>query len=247
MDTKKIYIGTSGWSYKDWKEIYYPSKMKPAEWLSFYAQEFDTTEINASFYRLPTEKTVINWVNKVPEGFKFCPKMNKYLTHLKKLTEPEEPLERFFSVFDHMGTSCGPILVQLPPSLHYDADTTIHFFELLKDKHAEYDFALEVRHNSWLEKEPLALLKKYNIAFVISQSGVGFPYKEVITSHNIYVRFHGPKELYKSLYTNEEMKGYATKFKRWIKSGHTVWVYFNNDYYGNGIANARMVKNYMGI
>src|SRR6186997_30474 len=91
----KIHIGTSGWSYKDWVEIFYPKKVKTKDWLSHYAKTFDCTEINGSFYRLPSKQTVINWVNMVSKQFKFCPKMSRYLTHLKKLREPEEPLERF--------------------------------------------------------------------------------------------------------------------------------------------------------
>src|SRR5689334_18994602 len=98
----KFRIGTSGWSYKDWKNVFYPKNIRTSDWLSFYAKTFDSTEINSSFYRLPSKETVISWVNSVPKNFKFCPKMSRYLTHMKKLRAPEEPLERFFSIFAPM-------------------------------------------------------------------------------------------------------------------------------------------------
>src|SRR5437764_7135515 len=115
-----IHIGTSGWSYKHWKELFYPKTVKAADLLSYYAKTFDTTEINGSFYRMPTEETVIKWTQQVPSDFLFCPKMSRFLTHMKKLRNPEEPLERFFSVFDHMQSMMGPILFQLPPMLKFN-------------------------------------------------------------------------------------------------------------------------------
>lgn len=241
MKPGKIHIGTSGWSYKDWKEIFYPEKMKSTDWLSFYAQSFDCTEINTSFYHMPLAQTVQNWVEKVPARFKFCPKISRYLTHMKKLLDPEEPLQRFFEVFAQVKKHLGPVLIQLPPSLGFKAERTTHFFEVLKTTYKAYDFALEVRHNSWLTSEAYALMKKYNIAFVISQSGAGFPYAEEVTAKHIYVRFHGPKKLYASLYTENMMREYAEKISNWQKAGHDVWVFFNNDFYGYGIDNARQL------
>jgi len=243
----KIHIGTSGWSYKDWKGIFYPEKMKSTDWLSFYAKSFDTTEINTSFYHLPKPQTALNWVEKVPEGFTFCPKISRYLTHMKKLNDPEEPLSRFFEVFAPVKQHLGPILVQLPPFLKFNAEVVTYFFEVLKKDYKEYDFALEVRHDTWMEKAPIALMKKYDIAWVISQSGVGFPYAEHITSKNIYFRFHGPRKLYDSFYSDEMLHEYALKFKKWHKAGHTLWIYFNNDWHGYGIDNANTLKKMLKI
>src|SRR4051812_23915574 len=116
MKTGLVHIGTSGWSYKHWRGIYYPEEMKPTDYLAFYAQSFQVSEINSSFYNLPKVATVEGWVKKVPKGFMFCPKMSRYLTHMKKLHDPEESLERFFEVFEPMRKHMGPVLVQLPPS-----------------------------------------------------------------------------------------------------------------------------------
>lgn len=247
MEQGSIHIGTSGWSYKDWKGVFYPGKMPSSEWLSYYAMWFDTTEINSSFYHLPRLQTALNWSNKVPAEFSFCPKMSRYLTHMKKLQDPKEPMSRFFEVFDPIKTHVGPILIQLPPSLKYNKAIVSSFFNLLQHTYSDYDFALEVRHVSWLNEEAIALLKKYHVAWVISQSGVGFPYAEHLTAHDIYFRFHGPGTLYNSFYDNEMLAHYARKFKKWAKAGHALWIYFNNDYYGYGIDNALTLKKMMDI
>jgi uncharacterized protein YecE (DUF72 family) len=184
---------------------------------------------------------VLNWVDKVPAHFKFCPKMSRYLTHMKKLNEPEEPLQRFFEVFSHAKKYLGPVLIQLPPSLKYNEEVARNFFEVLKHRYHTYSFALEVRHTSWMEQPAIKLLEEYDIAFVISQSGVNFPYAEFVTSKNIYIRFHGPQELYASLYSEETMKEYGRKIKKWAKAGHDVWAFFNNDWYTYGIRNAKQL------
>jgi uncharacterized protein YecE (DUF72 family) len=235
----KIHIGTSGWSYKHWKGIFYPPKVKAADWLSFYAETFKTTEINGSFYRLPSEETVIKWTQQVQDDFIFCPKMSRFLTHMKKLNDPEEPLERFFTVFEPMKNKMGPVLIQLPPFLKFNYDKAEHFYSLLKGKYKYYEFVMEVRHDTWLQEESLTLMTKYDIGFVISQSGTNFPYSEMVTAKNIYVRFHGPKELYASSYSDEMLKDFAKKFHHWTKEGHIIWVYFNNDIHGYALEDAK--------
>lgn len=237
-----IHIGTSGWSYKHWKGIFYPAKLAAAKWLPFYAQTFSTTEINGSFYRLPSQETVIKWTEQVSAGFVFCPKMSRYLTHMKKLKNPEEPLERFFGVFEPMKNKMGPVLIQLPPQLPFHYETADYFYHLLKTQYRDYEFVIEVRHRSWLQDESLVLMTKYDVGFVISQSGEKFPYAEEITAKNIYVRFHGPKELYASSYSDEMLQAFAIKFKNWERQGHVVWAYFNNDILGHAIKDAERLK-----
>ncbi len=132
MGSQHIHIATSGWSYKHWKEIFYPPKMKATDYLSYYAKHFDITEINTSFYRLPNPETVLGWMKKVPRGFKFCPKMSRYLSHMKKLREPEESLERFFEVFEPMKNTMGPVLIQLPHMIKFNYEVSDNLFKLLK-------------------------------------------------------------------------------------------------------------------
>ena len=182
MSLDNIHIGTSGWSYRHWKENFYPKGTKPADYLSHYAQYFSTTEINTTFYHLPRLSTVENWLHKVPDTFRFSIKMSRFLTQTKRLKEPEEPLERFFTAIEPVKHLCGIILLQLPPSLSFDYERADHLFSILKTEYKDYQFALEVRHNSWLEVDSISLFTKYEIAFVIAQSGNRFPYAEMITA-----------------------------------------------------------------
>ncbi len=239
MSLTNIHIGTSGWSYKGWKENFYPKGTKAADYLSYYAQHFTTTEINSTFYNTPRQSTVENWALKVPPAFLFCPKMNRYITQLKKLNEPEAPLQRFFTAIEGIQPVCGPVLVQLPASLRFEYDKTEYFYKLLKQEYNQYEYALEGRHISWLDNDSLNLMAKYDIAFVISQSGKKFPYAEFVTSKNIYVRFHGPEALYASSYSEEMLSSYAEKFLQWVKEGHVLWAYFNNDINGYAVPNAK--------
>jgi uncharacterized protein YecE (DUF72 family) len=234
-----IHIGTSGWSYKHWKGIFYPRKLKATEWIRFYSEHFQCTEINGSFYKLPTEETVIEWTKKVPDNFLFCPKMSRFLTHMKKLNEPEEPLERFFGIFEPMKKMMGPVLLQLPGILKFNYDKAEHLYSLMKRNYKKKEFVMEVRHDSWLQEESLTLMTKYDIGLVISQSGDRFPYSEKITAKNIYIRFHGPHELYASSYSDHLLKDFAKKFKKWEKQGHVIWAFFNNDIHGYAIEDAK--------
>jgi uncharacterized protein YecE (DUF72 family) len=245
MSKGKFHIGTSGWSYKDWVGIFYPKNLKTTEWLAHYAKTFDCTEINASFYRLPQKKTVINWVNKVPRHFLFCPKMSKYLTHIKRLKDPEEPLERFFEIFEPMKEKLGPVLIQLPATVKFDYDIAAHFYKLLKRKYRQYSFAMEVRHETWFTEDSYTLMAKYDVAFVMSHSGNHFPYAETITAKNIYFRFHGPGSLYNTKYDDATMQKYAKLFKKWMSKGHELWIFFNNYWYGYGIENALALERFI--
>lgn len=233
-----IHIGTSGWSYKHWRNIFYPSRLPSSSWLPYYAQTFPVTEINASFYRLPSKETVEKWVQQTPDDFLFCPKMSRYLTHLKKLREPEEPLNRFFEVFEPMSKKMGPVLVQLPPQAPFRYDIAAPFFELLHRQYNPYHFVLEARHPSWLHNDALMLMAGHKIGWVIAQSGVSFPYSEVVTAQTIYVRFHGPAALYASSYSDEQLQNFADKFLHWQKEGHAIWVFFNNDVHGYALNDA---------
>lgn len=223
------HIGTSGWSYAGWKGDFYPAELPLRKHLEFYTSKFDTVELNASFYHLPRETTAINWNNNTPGNFKFCPKLSRYLTHIKRLKEFEEPLQRFFTVFDHLHNKLGPVLIQLPPSLKFEKEFIEPFFKHLSDKYRNYRFALEVRHTTWLDENALNLMRKHNLAFVISQSGGFFPYAEHITSDAIYVRFHGPGALYSSNYSPQYLSAFARKIRSWMDDNHEVWCFFNND------------------
>ncbi|WAC13831.1 DUF72 domain-containing protein [Dyadobacter pollutisoli] len=234
----KIHIGTSGWSYKHWKGVFYPPNVKPASYLSFYAEHFSVSEINSSFYKLPLKSTVEKWIQQVPEGFLFCPKMSRYLSHLKKLHEPKEPLERFFNIFEPIIKYLGPILIQLPANLKFNETVVTDLFKILNDDYGDYRVAMEVRHLSWFSDESTSLMRKYNVTLVFAQSD-RYPYLEQVTAKDIFIRFHGPHSLYSSSYSGKVLEEYAAKFIDWTKKGHTVWAFFNNDVGGHAIMNAK--------
>jgi len=144
-----------------------------------------------------------------------------------------------------MQSQMGPVLIQLPKTVAFDRNVAEHFYALLNQQYASYKFAMEVRHETWMTDDNYALMSKYNVAIVISHSGNHFPYAEVITSKNIYFRFHGPGSLYNTKYDEKTMNKYAHLFKKWLDEGHELWIFFNNDWFGYGIENALSLRTYL--
>lgn len=239
----RLYIGTSGWSYKHWEGIFYPKEVKLAKYLEYYTTKFNCVELNSSFYHLPQKKTVSGWVQRTPDAFKFCPKLSRYITHQKKLIDIEEPLQKFFDLFEEMKKKLGPVLIQLPPGLEFDPSLIEEFLELLKKRYHSHRFAIEVRNRTWITDHFFNLLEKYGIAFVIADSGTRFPYHETVTTDFVYLRFHGHESLYASNYSEADLAGYAQKIKHWLEQGNKVWGFFNNDFHGFAVKNAERLRN----
>ena len=165
-------IGTSGWSYKHWKEIFYPSEVPVSQWLRYYGDHFSTVEVNATFYRLPKPETFRNWYQKTPDDFLWAVKASKYITHTSRLKDAEEPLERLYQAIAPLREKMGPILFQLPPSLSFDRDLFLSFCENLKPS---FRHTLEIRHSSWIDPSVFEILKSYKIAFCISDTAGRYP------------------------------------------------------------------------
>ncbi len=235
--TSKIHIGTSGWIYDHWREVFYPKDCPKAKWLDFYTRHYGTVELNASFYRLPKPQTFENWSERTPDNFLWAVKANRYITHIKRLKDPEEPLERFFGSADALKEKLGPILFQLPPSLSFDEEVFSRFCKQLKGDRL---YVLEVRHPSWAqEKRAIDILRDNNIAFCVSDTAGRYPYIEEDTATFIYIRLHGSKKLYASEYSEEELQTYAGKIRDWSKD---TYLYFDNDFGGYAIKNAKRLK-----
>jgi uncharacterized protein YecE (DUF72 family) len=234
--TPKIRIGTSGWSYPHWKELFYPQDCRQSQWLEFYAEHFDTVELNATFYRLPKSKTFENWRLRTPDDFLWAVKANKYVTHTKRLNEPYEPLKRFYEAASGLKEKLGPVLFQLPPSLSFDEETFRHFCQSLNPS---VSHALEVRHPSWINDLLFAILEEHNIAFCIADTAGRYPYHETVTADFVYIRLHGSEKLYASEYSEEELRVWAKKIKEWNKE---TYLYFDNDFGGYAVKNARRLK-----
>jgi uncharacterized protein YecE (DUF72 family) len=236
-----LYIGTSGWSYR-WKGLFYPEDMKSADYLPFYAQHFNCTEVNSSYYHFTMAKTIEKWLEQTPPDFKFCAKLNQEITHKRKFEDIDEPLDKFMSRYLLMGARLGPLLIQIAGSFRFDRPVAEGFYRVLRDKYPDTKFALEVRHNSWFSEESLDLLRDYDITFVIASSGKRFPYLETTTNETVYLRLHGDERLYSSSYPDERLERYAYMINDWLLDGKEVWMFFNNTMFGSAIQDSKRLQ-----
>ncbi len=236
---KKIHIGTSGWYYQHWLGSFYPPEMKSRDFLNYYSRNFSTTEINNSFYQLPAAKTFINWQKTVPADFLFAVKASRYLTHMKKLKDSQQSLEKFIDRVSLLKDKLGPILFQLPPRWNVNAERLDNFLKALPKS---YRYAFEFRNQSWFEEEIKEILKKHQAAFCIYDLENNLSPKW-ITANFSYIRLHGPEKLaYQGKYSQKELKDWAAFLKRLANQGKEVFCYFDNDQKGYATENALMLK-----
>jgi uncharacterized protein YecE (DUF72 family) len=231
-----IRIGTSGWDYPHWQQVFYPPSLQKIRWLEFYASRFDTVELNAAFYRQPNAATVAKWHDRTPPGFLWAVKANRYITHIRRLRDVSKPLCRFYSVIKGLREKLGPVLMQLPPRLAFDEGLARSFLAALDPglRHV-----LEVRNSSWINERVFELLAEHNVAMCIADTAGCFPVSEAVTADFIYVRLHGSRELYASKYTGAELQVWAEKIRRW---GMDTYVYFDNDHAGHALQNALRLR-----
>ena len=233
------FIGTSGYYYPGWISEFYPEGMSSNYFLEYYEQFFNTVEINSTFYHMPRATTIKNLKKKLKEDFVVSVKLNRTITHQKRLKDVKDLLDNFFESVFVLGNNLGVILVQLPPSLKKDEKLLLSFIEMLPKK---VKFAIEFRHKTWLEESVFNILRKYNIAFVVTH-GDNYPFLKIDTAEFAYIRLHGPKELYASSYSEEELKEWAIYIKSLNGKGLSTFVYFNNDFYCYAVKNALTLKN----
>ena len=231
-----IKIGTSGWQYGDWKELFYPSDLKSADKLKFYSKYLNTVEINSTFYHMPRITTIEKWKSDTPDDFKITIKLNRYFTHSKKLNIDEEFEQKFNDFINNISVlenKLGVLLVQLPPSLKFDLNKLERFLNLINNR---VKVALEARNDTWFNDETKNLLEKYDVYWVINDSPNKWPSIEWIINKKVYIRMHGRKKLYSSKYTEHELD----ELLKFIKSRSVIdgYIYFNNTMGGSGILNA---------
>jgi uncharacterized protein YecE (DUF72 family) len=241
MSAPALRIGTSGWNYKHWRGIFYPLDLRPAAWLAFYLQHFDTVEINYSFYRLPARENFALWAEQVPATFTFAVKGNRFITHLKRLREPDEPVERFFERATALGPTLGPVLWQLPPHFHRDLDRLATFLAALP---RDYRHAFEFRHDSWFVQPVYDVLAAHDAALCLADRGGGTSPLE-ITATWTYVRFHGGLADGWG-YTDAQLHTWAERLADYRARGLPIYAYFNNDPGGHAIWDARRLRALLG-
>ncbi|MFO8141014.1 MAG: DUF72 domain-containing protein [Marinobacter sp.] len=222
----EIRIGTSGWDFDSWRGSFYPDGLGGEALLPEYAHHFNTVELNNSFYRLPAQTSVKAWREASPDGFLFSAKASRYLTHMKKLKDAGEGLDRFLAALAPFGSKLGPVLFQLPPRWRVNVGRLTTFLERLP---RGYRYAFEFRDTSWLCDEVYEILKEYNVALCYYHYK-GYRSPPVATADFVYIRLHGPGEkAYTGSYDGRTLAGLARRFVNWAREGRDVFCYFDND------------------
>lgn len=242
----QLRIGCSGWNYGHWRGgVFYPVRCPARRWLTFYAERFDTVEVNSTFYRLPRRDAVARWVEQTPPDFLFAVKVSRYLTHVKRLREIDVHLplllERIAPLVD--GGKLGPLLWQLPPGFVRDDD---RLAEALAAFPSDFQHAVEFRHQSWFAPRPLELLADYGVALVVADRPDGPRLEQAeLTAGFSFVRFHHGSRGRRGNYSDAELADWAETLRGWSRRGD-IYAYFNNDWEGFAPRNAVELKRLTG-
>jgi uncharacterized protein YecE (DUF72 family) len=238
MTGARCHVGTSGWVYPHWRGTFYPAGLAQTRWYGHYAQSFDTTEINYSFYRLPSEKAFDRWREQAPPGFLYAVKANRYLTHIKRLKDVDEALEQFVSRSRRLGDRLGPILWQLPPHWRSDAEVLASFAARLP---RDMVHAFEFRDPRWFTASVKEVLERFGLALCIyDMPGLSCP--SWIIGDVVYLRFHGSGTVYGGLYGEDVLRPWADRIRAWLNENRTVYAYFNNDACGYAVQDALTLR-----
>ena len=235
-----VHIGTSGWSYAHWTNVLYPEGLPAKQRLHYYARQFQTVELNASYYHWPSDSAFANWQRRLPDGFVLTVKTPRALTHAKRLYGPESWLAHICQGLDRLGPKRGVLLVQLPRSASFDPLRLAYFLECVPDG---LRVCIEFRNPTWLQDSTFTLLEEHGAAYCV-MSGAGLPCVLRATGPFVYVRLHGPDHhhLYAGTYSDDDLRWWADRVREWQDMGKDVFVYFNNDGGGNAMRNALTLK-----
>lgn len=244
MSKGRIFLGTSGYSYQDWKGVFYPKDVKPNEWLEYYAKFFGTVELNVTFYRLPKTSVFSGWYKRTPKNFRFAVKGSRFITHIKKLKSCNGPLKLFFSRIKALKEKLGVVLWQLPPSFKADSKRLQSFLKSLKKyKHTRHVF--EFRNETWFREDIFRILRNGGVS-LCSADWPTFCNDIHIMADFLYLRRHGQgAKLYDGCYTKRQLEKDAKIIKKYLKEKKDVYIYFNNDMHGYAVKNAKELKKYL--
>jgi uncharacterized protein YecE (DUF72 family) len=234
-----IRIGCSGWNYADWRGRVYPKGCPASRWLEYYATLFDTVEVNSTFYRLARRDAVARWVEQVPEGFIFALKGSRYLTHMKRLTDMPQGIARFYERIEPLVETphMGPVLWQLPGNFHRDDERLAAAIDALPPGRHTFEF----RHPSWFTEDVYALLRERKVALAIGDDPRRPFQTDEITAEFTYVRYHYGHRGRNGNYSQSELDEQAKRLKKLARKAD-LFVYFNNDWCGYAVNNARYLR-----
>ncbi|MDQ3879877.1 MAG: DUF72 domain-containing protein [Chloroflexota bacterium] len=225
----QVRIGCSGWQYRHWAGEFYPADLPQKRWLEHYARTFDTVEVNNSFYRLPPRTVFVAWRRRSPDGFSFAVKASRYLTHVKRLKDPTEPIDRLWQSATGLEHKLGPMLYQLPPRWHRDVGRLEAFLAAVPRGPLQ---AVEFRDPSWYADETYEVLERHAVAMCVhDMSGSASPLRFV--GPFVYVRFHGSGARYGGRYPDRVLDEWADRLGRERETDRDVFAYFNNDVGGH--------------
>jgi uncharacterized protein YecE (DUF72 family) len=244
MAVMAVHIGTSGWSYAHWTSVLYPENLPAARRLDHYTRQFQTVELNASYYRWPSDAAFESWQQRLPEGFLLTVKAPGSLTHRKRLHDPDKWLARIGQGLDRLGSKIGVLLAQLPSMVAVDLPRLAYFLERVPPG---LRICVEFRNPTWLQDGTFELLEKHGAAYCV-MSGAGLPCVLRATAPFVYVRLHGPDHdhLYAGSYSDDDLRWWANCVRDWHGMGRDVFLYFNNDGGGNAVRNALTLKGMLG-
>lgn len=242
--TPQVRVGTSGWNYDDWTPEVYPPGLPKAKRRDVYASQFDTVELNASFYHWPKETSFPMWRDALPPGFRMTVKAPKNLTHVTRLRGLPQWQETLARDWASLGDKAGLFLVQLHPQHPFEPDVLDRFLAGLPPS---MRVGMELRHESWQNETTQQILRDHGAAYVVL-SGPKLPCHLWATADFVYVRFHGPHptKMYVGEYSAADMAWWGERGREWLAQGREVWAYFNNDYDANGVRNARQLRTELG-
>ncbi len=231
----EIRIGCSGFSYKHWKDVFYPHGLPERKWLQYYSSVFSSIELNVTFYHLPTEAAFNAWYRDTPSGFQFAVKGSRYITHVKRLVDPAEAVEKFFQGASLLKEKLQVVLWQFPPAYKLNLERFSSFLIFLQGY--QFRHAFEFRNESWIVPGVIDLCRKHNAALCMADSP-DYLDKLPVTSDFVYIRRHGHGAKYAGRYSTEQLAGDAARIARYREQGKDVFIYFNNDAYGYATMNA---------
>jgi uncharacterized protein YecE (DUF72 family) len=236
---RPVRIGCSGWNYAHWRERVYPKGLPAREWLGHYAELFDTVEVKTTFYRLPRRESVAAWVRESPPEFVFAVKASRYLTHMKRLLDMEQGLERFYERIEPLVASpkLGPVLWQLPESFRRDDERLAGALEKLRPGRHGFEF----RHASWFTDEVYGLLRDHGAALVIGDHPERPFQAYELTADWTFIRFHHGSRGRGGNYSERELEQWAERIED-LRTGADVYAYFNNDWKGYAVRNALLLR-----
>lgn len=240
-----ILVGTSGWSYRHWRGVFYPADLPARQWLTYYSARFATVELNSTFYRTPRASSLRAWREQAPPGFVFALKANRFITHSKRLRDADETVARELEIVRPLGAARGPILFQLPPAMTRDLGRLAGLLEALPGDGA---FAVEFRDGSWDDREVYAMLARRQVGVCLHDwHGHAWPRRAADEGAGpVYLRFHGPTGRYGGSYDRRTLRAWATRCERWREAGRDVFCYFNNDAEGNAVRDALALRRLLG-